>query len=108
MDHSVVRRHLVLNRLGFVEARLLGSDLGEDRGFTVVRRRLGCPVGGLELDWWDEADLAVEASPVDVFGDCDFDVADGLLAAVRAHGRRVADALGLEQRVERWPTGWLD
>ena len=47
---------------GFVEARLVGSDLGEDRVLTVVLRGLGCPVVGLELGWWDESDLAVKAS----------------------------------------------
>jgi hypothetical protein len=36
--------------------------------------------------------------PVDVLGDGDLDVADGLPTAVGAHDR-VADALGLEQRV---------
>jgi hypothetical protein len=38
----------------------------------------------LELDGWDEADLAVEASvvePVDVFGDCDLEVVDALPGA---------------------------
>jgi hypothetical protein len=61
------------------------------------------PVVGLELGGRDEPDLAVDASvvePVDVLGDGDFDVCDGLPAAVGSHDR-VADALGLEQRVER-------
>ena len=57
---------------------------------------------GLELGWRDEPDLAVKPSvvePVDVFGDGDLNVDDGLPAALRARDR-VADVLGLEQRVE--------
>src|SRR5690606_16834839 len=70
---------------------------------TVVPGWLGCPVVGLELGGRDEPGLAVKPSvvvPVDVFGGSDFDVADVLPAALGPHDR-VADALGLEQRVER-------
>jgi hypothetical protein len=67
----------------------------------VPGRDLG-PVVGLELDGWDEPDLAVKApvvEPVDVLGDGDLNVADGFPAALGSH-HGVADALGLEQRVE--------
>ena len=84
---------------GFVEARLVGSDLCEDRVLTVVRCGLGCPVVGFELGWWDEPDLTVEAPvvvPVDILSNRDLDVGDVLPAACRSH-RGVADALGFEQ-----------
>ena len=70
---------------------------------SVFDRGLGCPVGGLGFGGWDEPDLAVEATviePVDVFRDGDLDVADRRPAALGSHDG-VADALGLEQRVER-------
>src|SRR5512139_3051720 len=60
------------------------------------------PVSGLELGRRNEPDLAVKSSvvePVDVLGDGDLDIAHVLPAALGTHGR-VADALGLEQRVE--------
>ena len=85
-----------------MEARLVGSDIGEDRVLTVVLRGLGCSMVGLELGRRDEPDLAVKPSvvePVAVFGDGDLNVDDGLPAALRPRDR-VADALGLEQRVE--------
>jgi hypothetical protein len=50
------------------------------------------------LGWWNEADLAVQASvvePVDVLRDGELEVVDAL------PGSLVADQLGLEQRVER-------
>ena len=56
----------------------------------------------LELDGRHESDLAVEPSvvePVDVLGDSDLEVVDGLPWAL------VADQLGLEQRVERLGEG---
>ena len=52
----------------------------------------------LELDWGDEADLAVQAAevePVDVLGDGDLQLVDVLPKSA------VADELGLEQAVER-------
>ena len=47
-----------------MEARLVGSDLGEDRVLTVVLDGLARPVVGLELGGRDEPDLAVEPSVV--------------------------------------------
>jgi len=71
-----------------VEARLVGSGLGEDLVLTVVLDRGCCPVVGLVLGGWDESDFAVEASvvvPVDVLGDGDLDVDDRLPAAGGSH-----------------------
>jgi len=61
------------------------------------------PVVGLQLDRLDEPDLAMKApvvEPVDVLSNSDLDVADTLPSALGSH-HWVADALGLEQRVER-------
>lgn len=58
---------------------------------------------GPELGRRDLPEFAVEASvvePVDVFGSGELDVDHRLPAAPGSH-HRVADALGLEQRVER-------
>ena len=58
---------------------------------------------GLTLGGRDEPDLAVKApvvEPVDVLGDGDLHVDDRLPAALGPH-HRVADAFGLEQRVQR-------
>ncbi len=84
-----------------MEVWLVGSGLGEGRVLTVVFRGLGCPMVGLELGWRDEPDLAVKPSvvePVDVFGDGDLNVDDGLPVALRLRDG-VVDALGLERRV---------
>lgn len=47
-------------------------------------------MGGLELGWWEQTDLAVQSAvvePVDVLGDCDLDVADGFPSASRCMRR---------------------
>ena len=75
-----------------MEARLVGSDLGEDRVLTVVLGGVGRPVVGLELRGWDEADLAVQSSvvePVDVLEGGELDVVE---APPRSS---TADELGL-------------
>ena len=85
-----------------MEARLVGSGLGEDGVLTVVLAGLGCPVGGLVLCGWDEPEFAVEASvvePVDVLGDRELEIADAVPRAA------VADQFALEQRVERLGCG---
>lgn len=81
--------------------RLVGSDLGEGRILMVVLRGLGCRVVGLEVGWWDGSGLAVKplvVESVDVFGGGNLDVDGGLPVALGSRDR-VADALGLEQRV---------
>ena len=81
-----------MNRPGFVEARLVGSDLGEDRVLTVGLAGLGCPVGGVEVGGRDEPELAVKALWLN-------QSTYRLPAALGSH-HGVADALGLEQRVQ--------
>ena len=69
----------------------------------VTLGRDGGPVVGLELGGRDQSDLAVQPSvvePIDVLGNGDLDVADVLPASLGTH-EGVADALGLEQRVQR-------
>ena len=81
-----------------MEARLVGSGLGEDSVVWVVIDHGVCPVGGLELGGCDVGKLAVETSmvvPVDVGGDGEFDVVDTAPAAAAQDG--VADAFGFEQ-----------
>ena len=59
-------------------------------------------MGGFELGRRDESDLAVSTAvvePIDVFGDGDLDLGDGLAAASWSHGG-VADALCLDPRAK--------
>jgi hypothetical protein len=85
---------------GLVEARVVGSDVGEDRVLTVVLDRLGRPVVGLEL--------GVGRAPSRRAGACGWGQSQ-LLAGGRAQMGRCAGRAPGEQLVhKRIPQRRLD